>query len=353
MRTSRLLAAILAALAMPAAAHDEPTSNIDIRLSAVEMKVEITASATDIAHDLPDIEPRMLLDEKTLSEKGQQLGKTIASRMKIEGDGETMDLPLRSITPLPEKRDLVMVFSRDWRAAPANLRLEADLFPYDPRHSTFVNVHSGGETLRQFVLTADQPVVSFATTGHQGLGATAVTFIKEGVHHIFIGPDHILFIVALMLLGGGLQRMLMIITAFTVAHSITLALATFRILSPPAGIIEPVIALSIVVVGIHAFVGSSRRDPRLLFAFCFGLIHGFGFANVLQEMVLPREALALSLFAFNFGVEIGQALILLAVAPMLSLFRMAYPLPGKMVVSAGALAVTCMGAFWFFQRIGG
>jgi len=154
-----------------------------------------------------------------------------------------------------------------------------------------------------------------------------------------------------MLLGGSVGQLLKIITAFTVAHSITLGLATFRVLSPPASIIEPAIAASIVVVGVHAFLGRRGRDPRMIFAFAFGLIHGFGFANVLQEMVLPQAALGWSLFAFNAGVEIGQACIIALVAPLLALVQRRSEVVAARVVETGALAVTVAGAFWFFQRI--
>ncbi len=145
-------------------------------------------------------------------------------------------------------------------------------------------------------------------------------FVREGVRHIFIGPDHILFLVGLLLLGGTLSQLLRIVTAFTLAHSVTLVLATLNVLSPPARVIEPMIALSIIFVGAHALWQSKEgRDWRLLFAFCFGFVHGFGFANVLREMRLPRGALGWSLFSFNAGVEIGQACIVLAVAPLLAL----------------------------------
>ena len=183
------------------------------------------------------------------------------------------------------------------------------------------------------------------------MGAVVRQFVIEGIHHIFIGPDHILFVVGLLLLGGGLGQLLKIVTAFTVAHSITLGLATFGLVNPPAAIVEPAIALSIVFVGVHAFLGKQRHDPRLLFAFCFGLIHGFGFASVLREMVLPRHALGWSLFAFNGGVEIGQACIVLLVVPLLALVRHRSPKMGERVTTAGALGVTAAGAFWFFQRV--
>lgn len=148
-----------------------------------------------------------------------------------------------------------------------------------------------------------------------------------------------------------LGRLLRIITAFTIAHSITLCLATLQIISPPTSIVEPVIALSIVVVGIHSYLGNELRDPRLWFAFTFGLIHGFGFASVLQEMDLPHHALGVSLFSFNLGVEIGQACIILIVAPLLALLRSRSPLIARHVTQFAALSVTTAGAFWFFQRL--
>ena len=106
------------------------------------------------------------------------------------------------------------------------------------------------------------------------------------------------------------------------------------------------------VVGLnfdHMHMG--ERDPRLLFAFVFGLVHGFGFANALQTMMLPREALGWSLFAFNFGVEIGQLSIVLLVAPLFGLLRSKSALLAERVVIACSLAVTTAGAFWFFQRV--
>lgn len=356
MRTPSLilrLAFLASALSVPASAHDEPTSFIDVRLSSAGMEVAITASATDLAHDLPGIEPAMLLDPATIAAQQHALTQIVVSRLKISAAGEPLALGLREITPVPDKRDLHLVFFHSWTAAPEKLRVEALLFPYDSRHRTFVNVYAGDQILRQDILNVGSQVSEFRTTNYQGVARVIGQYAKEGIHHIFIGPDHILFVIGLMLLGGGLGRLLKIVTAFTIAHSITLGLATFGILTPPASIVEPVIALSIVFVGIHAFIGKKASDPRLLFAFCFGLIHGFGFANVLQEMVLPREALGWSLFAFNAGVEIGQACIVLAIVPVLAGLRQWRTTVADGVVASAALCITTAGAFWFFQRLMG
>ena len=112
-----------------------------------------------------------------------------------------------------------------------------------------------------------------------------------------------------------------IVTAFTIGHSITLSLAALDIVTPPASIIEPAIALSIVFVGADNLVRGDGRDLRAWVALVFGLVHGFGFANVLREFGLPREALGWSLFSFNVGVEIGQLMVVLLVASLLAAIR--------------------------------
>jgi hydrogenase/urease accessory protein HupE len=160
-------------------------------------------------------------------------------------------------------------------------------------------------------------------------GALAVmgTFIPSGIHHIMIGPDHILFLVGLLLLGGTLRRLVTIVTAFTIGHSITLSLAALDIVNLPAWLIEPAIALSIVVVGADNLLQGKEkgRDLRAWVAGAFGLVHGFGFANVLKEFGLPQEALGWSLFSFNVGVELGQLAIVLVVASALAFTRRRWP----------------------------
>ncbi len=343
---------IIAWLLLPLArGHDEPTSFVDLKIGPAGIDASLTASNTDLAHYLPDTEPAMLLDGPPTDARRAALAALIASQFKVTADGTPVALTLGEITAIPENRDLRLGFHADLPAAPKMLRVESAMFSYDPRHRTYVNVYTGDELVRQEAFERDSPAIDFAVASSQGLTEVIGEFVYEGIHHIFIGPDHILFVVGLMLLGGGLKQLLKIVTAFTIAHSITLCLATFRILSPPPEVIEPVIALSIVFVGVHALLGAKSRDPRLIFALVFGLIHGFGFANVLQEMTLPPQALGWSLFAFNAGVEIGQACIVLAVAPALAYLSRRNPTGAGRVVAAGALCVTTAGAFWFFQRV--
>ena len=177
------------------------------------------------------------------------------------------------------------------------------------------------------------------------------TFIPSGVHHILIGPDHILFLVGLLLLGGTRTTLVKIVTAFTLGHSLTLSLAALNVLSPPARVIEPAIALSIVYVGADNLLGGTGRDVRAWVALVFGLVHGFGFANVLREFGLPSEALAWSLFAFNVGVEIAQLVIVLLVATGLAMIRRRSTLVGSRVSWAGSVAVIAAGTYWFAARV--
>jgi hydrogenase/urease accessory protein HupE len=178
-------------------------------------------------------------------------------------------------------------------------------------------------------------------------------FAAQGIHHIFIGPDHILFIIGLLLPGGRIARLLTIVTAFTIAHSLTLVLATLGFVKTPAAIAEPAIALSIVVLGLETLYAQKRprSDHRVLLAFAFGLVHGFGFASVLADFGLPDGALGWSLAAFNVGVEIGQACIVFVVAPSLLALSSRNPIAAQRLVVAGATSITLAGAFWFVERV--
>jgi len=162
------------------------------------------------------------------------------------------------------------------------------------------------------------------------------------------GLDHILFLIALMLVGGRLARTLGIVSGFTLGHSITLALSALHIVRPPAQLIEPLIALSIALVAAEAFLG--RFDGhRWKVASCFGLIHGFGFATALHQLDLSTGDLISALFGYNLGVELGQITIVLATAPLIlyvQRHRRFHP-----IVRGLAAAICVAGIAWFVQRV--
>ncbi len=336
--------------ACSALAHDLPVSYIDLHVTKTGVDATIESSAKNFARESPGTdEETFLLQPEAQREK---LTALITSRMQLLGDGQLLRADLRGIESLPARKDLRLTLFFPTSEAAETLRVRCDLFQFDPRHKTFVNIYQGDALKYQDIFSKDSGARDYSMRRHQGIGAVVRQFIAEGIHHIFIGPDHILFVIGLLLLGGTLTRLLKIVTAFTIAHSITLVLATLNIVSPPARVIEPAIALSIVFVGSHALLQKpGARDWRLLFAFGFGFIHGFGFANVLREMQLPRQALGWSLFSFNLGVEIGQACIVLAAAPILGLLIRRNSVTSRALLTAGSCGVVAAGAFWFTQRL--
>ncbi len=165
--------------------------------------------------------------------------------------------------------------------------------------------------------------------------SSPIAFLRLGVEHILTGYDHILFLFALILRGGRLRSLLGIVTAFTVAHSITLALAVLGVVVVPSAIVEPVIALSIAYVALENIFRRRAASGRWVVSFVFGLVHGFGFAGALLELGLPPSGIVGSLLFFNLGVEAGQAMVVAALFPaLLWLCRFAWERRAVTAVSA-------------------
>jgi len=253
--------------------------------------------------------------------------------------------------PIPERQSVRLQTRYALQRPPGIVTISAYLFPYDPVHQTFVNVYEGEELVTQAILDKGRTEFDHVTGTRQGTLAVIRKFVASGMHHILIGPDHMLFLVGLLLLGGTLRRLVLVVSAFTIAHSITLSLAVVRVVSPPPWLVEPAIALSIVYVGADNLTVRGGRDVRAWIAFAFGLIHGFGFANVLREMDLPPRALGWSLLSFNLGVEIGQLAVVIVVVSVLSAIRSKSPDTGRRLAVAGSVVVIAAGAFWFVQRV--
>jgi hydrogenase/urease accessory protein HupE len=187
------------------------------------------------------------------------------------------------------------------------------------------------------------------------------TFVVSGVEHILIGPDHLLFLLGLLLLGGSLWRLTTIVTAFTLGHSVTLSLAALDLVRVAPALVEPAIALSIVVVGVDNLLVRQRRvvepqsasfDLRPWLAVVFGFIHGFGFAAVLREVGLPPGALGWSLAAFNVGVELGQLAVVAVVVALLAAVRRYDVVLAERCAVVGSVGVIAAGVYWFAQRVG-
>jgi hydrogenase/urease accessory protein HupE len=206
---------------------------------------------------------------------------------------------------------------------------------------------------RVYTITAGQPVVHLygSADDQRGVGEIAWAYTMLGVEHILTGADHLLFVLGLLFLVGFTRRLVATITAFTLAHSLTLvlsALGWLTLRSPP---VEATIALSIMLVAgeaLHTRPTLSRRWPALV-AFLFGLVHGLGFAGALREIGLPENHLLVALLTFNVGVEVGQ---LAAVGLCFVVWRLAASLPKFASTRAPALyAIGSVAAYWSIGRI--
>jgi len=349
----RALSAWLLALALiqPAVAHPVPFSFLDFQVTSTGIAASLILHDFDLAHDLGITPVERLRDPGFLAERRASIGALLGTRLKIAADGKPLDPEWAEPEILTDRQAIRFVLRFPNVPPPGKISISALLFPYDPNHQTFVNIYEDGELTRQVILNRFENHADHVLGTRQGAIAVLRKFIPEGIRHILIGPDHLLFLVGLLLLGGSIRRLLLVVTSFTVAHSITLTLAALDILAPPARIIEPAIALSIVYVGFDNLLVKEGRDVRAWIAFAFGFIHGFGFANVLLEMDLPRRALGWSLFSFNFGVEIGQMMVVLVVASALAALRARSEKAGRQVAFAGSIVVIAAGAFWFVQRV--
>ncbi|MFQ5803661.1 MAG: HupE/UreJ family protein [Candidatus Methylomirabilales bacterium] len=218
----------------------------------------------------------------------------------------------------------------------------APLTELGPDHKTIAKISRQGK-IEQFVF---QEGVAYEGKG-RGFAAYTLQFLQLGVLHIFTGYDHILFLVGLLLMGGGWLTIIKIVTSFTLAHSITLSLAALDVVNLPSRLVESGIALSIIYIALENLF-FEKFDRRWMVSFFFGLVHGFGFAGVLKEMDLPRSGLVSSLFSFNAGVEVGQVIIVLIILPVLR--SLSHIGSRKMVVTSGSVLILSFGLFWFYQR---
>jgi hypothetical protein len=346
------LAAAIVLVANAAQAHDFPTSHIDLQWETDHFLARATVHAIDLAHDLGPWAPEdSLLDRDFLTRTATPVVSLLTDRLTLTAGGATLAPSLEGLAPDETNRSVTVVLRYPIAPKPREIEVRGLLFPYDPLHITLFDVRQDGQIVHEDFFNQDRTSIMVPLSGGRKVLSVVQRFTEAGIHHIFIGPDHILFILGLLLLGGGIGRLLKIVTAFTIAHSITLTLASLDILNPPARLIEPLIALSIVYVGLDNLrAGAGRRDPRAHLAFAFGFVHGFGFAGVLKEFGIPSAHLGWALFSFNLGVEIGQACIVGIAAPILALIRARLPRQNTRIVQLGSVGIALAGAWWFVER---
>ena len=350
----RFFVAALALLtsAWPAAAHPAPFSYLDLHVRADRIEATLVVHVIDVAYELGIEDPARLLDAELADAERERMFAIIRERLMLRANEEVVPFEAGGATVLAQRQAIRLAMTYPLNEPPGHLAVEAQLFPYDPNHLTFLNVYERDTLVAQRIFDPSRLVHEHFTGTSDGRWAIIRRFVQTGVHHIIIGPDHILFLIGLLLLGGNLMSLIKIVTAFTLAHSVTLSLAVIGILRPSPTIVEPAIALSIVYVGAdNLMVGKQGRDLRAWIALAFGLIHGFGFAGVLAEMDLPRQPLGWTLVSFNVGVELGQIIIVTVIATALEALRRRSAMAGRQVAIGGSVVVLLAGAYWFVERV--
>lgn len=339
---------VVAGLATPALAHKPSDAHLmlDVEREHISGRLELSVRDLDAALAIDDGDGTLTWGELTAAEPA--IRAYVASRVDIDGCAITYASP--SLVDLSDGTYYSLPLDATCASAPTALGVHYSLFfEIDAQHRGLVHLDE------QTVVVRDASPITIE------LGATTSTlsFIREGVWHIWIGLDHILFLLCLLLpavfpRNGASQTLrsiasdvFQVVTAFTLAHSITLVISAAGLVTLPSRLVETAIALSVVAAALNNLV--RVIDARWAVAFALGLLHGFGFSSVLVDLGLPSDQLVGALLGFNLGVELGQAAIVLVTLPLLYVVRstLAY----RALVYAGSLAAAVLASFWTYERL--
>jgi HupE / UreJ protein len=297
--------------------------------------------------------------------KHKEIAAYAMARLAIAGDWD--NCPAAVLEHLIDNHSdgayAVLRFTAPCPHAPKDLQVTYRLFfDIDPQHKGLLRLEAGGAT-RTAIFSPETAQQTF-TLARPKPWKQFLDYFATGVEHIWKGYDHILFLLSLLLpavvvrskkrwmpsdgFRAAFIDVVKIVTAFTVAHSLTLTLATLQVVSLPARISESAIAMSVVLAALNNLF-PIVRGRRWVVAFCFGLIHGFGFASVLTDLGLPSGVLALALVGFNLGVEVGQIAVVGIFLPLAYLLRRTW-LYRSFVLVGGSSAIVAVAALWFVER---
>jgi hypothetical protein len=366
-RAARALLALLALAGAAVAQAHKPSDAylaLSVDASGISGQWDIALRDLDFALGLDgDGDGRITWGE--LRARQPAIASYALARLGLRADGATCTL--RPTAHLADTHSdgayEVLRFVADCPAHPASLEVDYRLFAdLDPQHKGLLRLSTGGRT-RTAVFGSGRAQQRFELAG-TGRAGQLLAYVHEGVLHIFGGYDHILFLLSLLLpavlvratgswrgvatLRQAFLEVLKVVTAFTLAHSLTLSLAALGVVSLPSRLVESAIAASVVIAAAGNLLPYAERR-RWLIAFAFGLIHGFGFAAVLTDLALPRPLLLLALLGFNAGVELGQLAIVAVFLPL------AFALRGtwfyrRAALVGGSLAIVLVAAVWLIER---
>jgi hydrogenase/urease accessory protein HupE len=295
-----------------------------------------------------------LADPAKVATSAAPIAAYVSAHVAVTGtDGKPC--PQGTASVLPDGDGVIVLTSFSCRDVAGDLVYHSTVLTASDRSARQVVLIGAGENAPQALLDDARSTLTISAPA-PSVWSTMQRYLVTGIEHIFLGYDHIAFLVAIVLWARRLMPVIKVVTAFTIAHSITLSLAALQIVVIPSAIVEPAIAASIIFVAMENFF-SRNVDGRWRVTFAFGLIHGFGFAGALQEMGLPANAVVPALAAFNIGVEIGQVAIVSIVVPALILLDRLFaagrtkPVRAAALVYALSAVITVLGSYWLVTRV--
>jgi hypothetical protein len=363
----RRLALVLLLAAGAAHAHKPSDSYLTLYADGASLRGQWDIALRDLEYALGlDANGDGAITWGELRAKQAEVDAYALARLALRADGQVCRLATTEHLVDEHSDGAYAVLRFDARCEGAGYRVvevEYSLFfDLDPTHRGLLRIEHGKSSTTG-VLGPERPRFELRAEGRTLL-AQFVDYAREGLWHIWIGTDHILFLVSLLLpsvlLGSGkgwqpaerftpaFWDVLKVATSFTVAHSITLSLAALSIIQLPSRLVESAIALSVVVAALNN-LWPVVRGRRWLVAFAFGLVHGFGFASVLADLGLPQRALLVALVGFNVGVEAGQLAIIAAFLPMAYALRRGW-LYRRVIFAGGSAAIALLAAIWMVER---
>ncbi|MFO0587560.1 MAG: HupE/UreJ family protein [Polyangiaceae bacterium] len=318
-------AAVFLLATAEASAHDVGLSRGTYSIDGRAVRAELVFSRREIVALVPalDADDDGRLSPEEIDSARAPLQKMVVARIRAVA-GES-DCPGKLVSAASTDQDGVEIRAAYECPSPiqrASLTLDV-LEDLAPGHRHIARVVGGVQVVETVLSRANRTLQMEAAPGShtdQPEKRAPFSLLRLGIEHILTGYDHLTFLLGLVLVGGRWRSILWVVTAFTVAHSITLGLAALGVWAPRPSIIEPMIAVSIAYVGVENFFVKNAEN-RWRITFPFGLIHGFGFAGALQEVALPRADVPAALFLFNLGVEIGQLGVLALALPLLAVVR--------------------------------
>lgn len=353
-----LMAALLMVQSVWVCAHPPGLSSLDVTIKPAQINAKVTFALQDIEAFAPmdsDLDAEVTDAEREAAKPA--IAKLLAAQLRVNVDSQDV-LPSEPGQVSFDDQNNARVELHYAAVAQTALLLQSKFLALLPDgHQQYLTVRDGnGKALAEKMLGKhdDQlslPIANAAAESPQTPFAAFGDFFKLGIEHIVTGYDHLLFLFALLAVTHSFWPALKIITFFTIAHSITLACAGLNLIELPSSFVEPFIAATIIYVGLENIIRGDHPKGRHWLTFGFGLIHGFGFAGVLQEMDISsgETGILLPLLSFNLGIETGQIAVAAIVLPMIWWLNNKVETAEKFL-KACSIAVSLMGAYWLLER---